>query len=42
MLRVHASHVERCRFALIDFHTHITGPFARRLVMTPATLAPRG
>jgi predicted TIM-barrel fold metal-dependent hydrolase len=24
MLRVHASHVERCRFPLIDFHSHIT------------------
>jgi predicted TIM-barrel fold metal-dependent hydrolase len=24
MLRVHSSHVERCRFPLIDFHTHIT------------------
>jgi len=24
MLQVHSSHVERCRFPLIDFHTHIT------------------
>ena len=25
MLQVHESHVERSRFPLIDFHTHISG-----------------